>query len=428
MTRTRLLFLVALVAAAVYFVADVRQRARLDRGVKRHRTDMTVYQAAAEALVADEDPYAARNPRGYGYVYPPLLAILFMPVAGWAPENAALVWFIVSMLAFGSALWLLARMTLGGPDPAWRAVLVAAVVCLGFWHQGFQRGQVTHLLLGLQVGALAALLGRRFLLAGLLVGLAGALRLTPLLPAAVVGLGLVVYAFKDGAFGALLSYVTGVVAALALGLVVLPWFALGTDGAREVNQRWLEVTRDLQTGDTDLQAAYRINEWRFKNQAPRRVFGTWAGWGTGAPFEKERPRFTNATTRHRVEGAAAGVAIFALLLALVLGVRWLRDPSGPHYALVFAAVMLLPVFVTRYAWPTHFLFALPLVAMASARAPWRRRGFGLGPAVAVLFVGAALFYAAHTPALQWLGEAGCLLLACAAFLGLTLTRGLQEPA
>lgn len=428
MTRTRLLFLVALAAAAVYFVADVRQRARLDRGVKRHRTDMTVYQAAAQALVAEDDAYEARNPRGYRYVYPPLLAILFMPMAHWAPEDAALVWFIVSMLAFGAALWLLARMTLGGPDPTWRAVLVAAVVCLGFWHQGFQRGQVTHLLLGLQVGALAALLGRRFLLAGVLVGLAGALRLTPLLPAAAVGLGLVVYAFKDGAFGALLSYVAGLVTALALALVIVPWLALGTDGAREANQRWLEVTQQLQSGEVDLKAEYRINEWRFKNQSPRRVFSTWAGWLAGMPFDGERPHFKNAETRHRAAGAAAGAAVFALLLALVLGFRLLRDPTHPHYALAFAAVLVLPVFVTRYAWPTHFLMVLPLVAFASARAPWRRAGFGLGPAVAVLFLGAACFYAAHTPALQWLGEAGCLLLACGLFVALALQRGLQDPA
>ena len=89
--QRRILVLVALVlAAGAYFAFDVGRRARIDRGPKYHRTDFTVYQAAAHALKHGEDPYEARNPRGYRYVYPPLLAILLMPLADWEPQNAAL--------------------------------------------------------------------------------------------------------------------------------------------------------------------------------------------------------------------------------------------------------------------------------------------------------------------------------------------------
>lgn len=72
MRGTRWIVVAALLVAAVAFGwFDVRERARLDRGLKRHRTDFTVYTAAAEALEAGRDPYDARSPRGWRYVYPP---------------------------------------------------------------------------------------------------------------------------------------------------------------------------------------------------------------------------------------------------------------------------------------------------------------------------------------------------------------------
>ena len=429
MKRSHALLLLAAVAfAAVYFAVDVRQRARVDRKPRQHRTDMTVYLAAAEALADGSDPYEARNPRGYRYVYPPLLAILFLPLAGWAPENAALVWFLLSVLAFGGSLVWLARMPRAGPSPGWKAVAVAAVVCLGFAHQGFQRGQVTHLLLGLQVGALACLLGRRFVGAGLLLGFAGALRLTPLLPAAAVGLGLLVHGLRAGRARPWLSFGAGLAASLALGFVVLPWLVLGPGRAGAVTERWLEVTRDLQAGEVDLDADYRINEWRFKNQAPRRVAATWTGWAQGADFEKERPLFGDEATLAHVDTAVAWLGLLVVLAGLGLGLTRMGDPSGPGFALAYALVLLLPVLVTRYAWPTHYLMALPALALASAAAAPRWRGFGLGAPVLVFFLGTALFYAAHARPLQWLGEAGCLLLACVVFLVLVARRAPPETA
>ena len=56
---------VAVLAIAAFGWFDVRQRARTDRGTSAHRTDLTVYTAAAEALATGHDPYDARSPRGW---------------------------------------------------------------------------------------------------------------------------------------------------------------------------------------------------------------------------------------------------------------------------------------------------------------------------------------------------------------------------
>jgi len=403
MRRTALVVGV-LLAIVAYGVADVRQRARIDRGTRRHRTDLTVYLAASGALVHGGNPYEARNPRGYRYVYPPLLAILMMPFADWNPANAALVFFAVSVAALALSIRALARVR--APPVGMRAALAGALLCLPFLHQSFERGQVTILLLGLQVGALAMLLRKRPLAAGVLLAVGGALRLTPLLPAGAAFLGALAGIRAHG-LRPPAALAGGVLAGLLLCFVVLPVGVLGPKRAEETHRQWLAATASVFGDLEDLQEDYAINEYRFKNQAPRRVFSTWAGWATGAAFEREKPALGEGVSGG-VDLAAFGVTVLVALLAAGLGWRRLRDPGATGYAATFAVLMLLPVLMTRYTWPTHFVMALPAMALAVA---CRRR-----VAWAAFAAGTILFYAAHAKALEPVGAAGPLLLATVVFL------------
>lgn len=409
-------------AVLAYGYLDARRRARVDRGPRHHRTDFTVYQVAAEALRDGTDPYDARNPRGYRYVYPPLLAVLLQPIAKMEPPDAAYLFFILSAALLAWALFLLTRLEpWRGGKLGWVPVLLALGLCFGFAHQGFQRGQITHALLALQVGAFALALGGRFVGAGLALGFASVLRLTPLLPAGVLGLGLLAMVRARG-WRPVLRYSGGLAAALLLGIVVIPWACLGASRAQEVTERWVEVTRAIYTPGTGAKASleedYAINEFRFKNQAPRRVAMTYAGWLEGAAFERERPALSAGATRG-AEGVSTGVALLVLLVAAWLGWSWLRDPESARGTLAYMLAVALPVLVTRYTWPTHFLMVLPLLAVllgrgvdrsGSLRARFLRRLRTMPATVWAFFLATALFYAAHARALQPIGEAGCLLL------------------
>jgi len=387
MRRAALLWGALVLVAGVFGWADVRQRARLDRGPRYHRTDFTVYQAAARALREGTDPYEARSPRGYRYVYPPFLAVLLMPVAYWAPENAALLLYLLSAAALALAARSMARIA------GTRATVLAALVCAPFFVQSFQRGQVTILLLVLQVEALALLLRGRPTVAGLLLAIGGVVRLTPLLPAAALLVGSL-SARRGGRLAA------GLAAGLLLGLVVVPMAALGPARAVEVGRLWAQRTTsvfgpELREIDDDA-----INEYRFKNQSPRRVLLTWTGWATGASFEREQPDLAPATQK-LVDTVAFAIAAAVAVAALVLGWRRLRDPQQPGFASAFAAVVLMPVLATRYAWPTHYVMALPALALAIA--------CGARTAAVVFVGGTVLFYAAHVRQLEPVGAAGPLL-------------------
>jgi len=381
----RVLLVVAVILGlGLYGWFDVRNRARTDRGPKYHRTDFTVYQAAAKALVLRTDPYEAKNPRGYRYVYPPLLAVLLMPLAGVSPPEAALLFFFLSAAALGVALLGLGRPALAG-----------TLLCLPFLHESFERGQVTILLLALQIGALSAAGRRRYLVAGLLLALGTALRLTPALPAAALGLGLL--AAREG----LARFAGGFVGGLLLFFVAVPSVVLGPARATEVTVRWVSRSREIYAAPPgDFLGFDGINEYRYKNQAPRRVLATWTGWAMGAKFEDEKPALSSRAARG-VDLAAYGIALACALVALSVGWSRLRRPDPGAFALV----LLLPLLMTRYAWPTHYVMALPAVALAPPRG---RIAFAAGTAA---------FYAAHYAPLEQVGAAGPLLLGGALLAG-----------
>jgi hypothetical protein len=404
MATTRRLLLVLLVAAAIAFGwFDVRQRARLDRGLSRHRTDFTVYTSASRALFAGEDPYEARSPRGWRYVYPPLLAIVVRPLLALPVEDAATVWYGLSALALALAVVATARAI--GPPAGSRAAAVAALLCAGFLVQTFQRGQVTVLLLALQAGAILAFLRGRDLTAGLLLAAGVALRLTPLLLAGMIGMACLRRLLR-GEGARAWRFPAGLAAGLLLGFVVLPVAALGPSRAREVTERWVASGREVYAAApgalADLRSGYAVNEDSFKNQGVRRVLGTWTAWATGAAIDEDgRPDLGGLTGF--VDGLSFAVALAVLAWAAALGWRRVGSATPTEARAALALGALLPVLVTRYAWPVHYVVALPFLAECVALG---RRGT---TAVLSFAVGTALFYAAHAAQLRPLGEAGVLL-------------------
>jgi hypothetical protein len=179
----------------------------------------------------------------------------------------------------------------------------------------------------------------------------------------------------------------------------------------QVLERWCERSTEVFAAEPggfgELDA---VNEYRFKNQSVRRVLATWTGWAAGAEFTNEQPALPPQAWQ-AVDTAAYAVAGACGLFALWFGWRRLRSPEPRAFALV----VLLPVFTTRYAWPTHWAMALPAAAFAPV------------PARLWFAAGTVVFYLAHLRALEAIGAAGPLLLGTA-LLALALARGPTAPA
>ena len=79
-----------------------------------HKTDFTVYTEAGAAFFDGRDPYAVTNPRGWGYLYPPLFAIVVAPLHALPPQAQVLVWFALER---ADGLGLLSANACGSPGP-----------------------------------------------------------------------------------------------------------------------------------------------------------------------------------------------------------------------------------------------------------------------------------------------------------------------
>ena len=204
--KYRTLFAGLVVALTVWCAVDVSRRARVTpQRPSQHMTDVTVYTEAGRAFFDGRDPYEVANIRGWKYLYPPLFALLIAPLAYLTPPWQASAWFAISaLMCFGSyfecrRLWQLVTLTrsvslpTGGSNsqllPVWLFVaagvtaILPALNCL-------QRGQMGiallyPLLLGFRL-IVTEKTPRSWFVAGVILALPVALKLTPALPVACV--------------------------------------------------------------------------------------------------------------------------------------------------------------------------------------------------------------------------------------------------
>jgi alpha-1,2-mannosyltransferase len=154
-------------------------------GQRHDQFDLRVYAGAVHQWWHGGDLYAYARPdegRGWGFTYPPFAAVIMAPMA-------VLPWTAISAIqAFASAvattliLALLLRRTaqrLGWWLPA--VVAVADVLLLPFepWASTLSYGQVNILLLALVAVDLLVAVPRHHVLAGMCIGVATAVKLTP---------------------------------------------------------------------------------------------------------------------------------------------------------------------------------------------------------------------------------------------------------
>src|SRR5262249_7072596 len=154
-----------------------------------------VFTIAGAAFFDGRDPYEISNPQGWHYAYPPLFALAVSPLSRLGFRGPVGAWYAISV-----ALLLLCG--LGGPGIAravraagpWPAsapiprfiVLAAIISTLLPASDTLQRGQVAMALLWpLMLGLRLALEARTWpatVLAGVVLALPIAIKLTPLIP------------------------------------------------------------------------------------------------------------------------------------------------------------------------------------------------------------------------------------------------------
>ena len=151
--------------------------------------DYKPYYDAATSLNQGGDPYAAfLNACGpvwchVGYIYPPLFAELFRPLALLTPHQGAVIWLVLSYLLLAASILVADHVVRGWLSPTARAMLLLAAMVFVPLYKNFYFLQVGALMLLLLAATAWAFTRRRDAATGGLLGLAAVLRVTPLIQA-----------------------------------------------------------------------------------------------------------------------------------------------------------------------------------------------------------------------------------------------------
>jgi len=291
-------------------------------------TDLEVYVYAARDLLAGKDIYQTQSPLGLWYIYPPIAAVLMIPLVVGPYVVWQLIWTALLVLAQNSVLKRI------GVRRGWVLAVVSlcVIVAMEPIRTTIGYGQVNTLLMFLVMADLLpdrpgsdGVVRRRLIPQGTLIGLAAAIKLTPLL--------FVVFLVLLGRRrAALVSTITFVVLTV-IGAVVM-W------------QGTISFFGGLLGGDT-------------KTSGPQYV-GNQSMVGVTT-------RLLGANTAATLLGLA--IAGIVALLAVIVATRWWRaGAKGFAVALVGVATCI----ASPLSWTHHWVWILPLAAAAllSKRLPF----------------------------------------------------------
>ncbi|HZE88686.1 MAG TPA: glycosyltransferase family 87 protein [Verrucomicrobiae bacterium] len=308
------------------------------RLVRAGRASSLYEVAPGDTILGDatSGPYretgeAAGIERQHYYIYPPFFALLFLPLGALSFGAAMNVWLALDLLLLAAflAMSIRGRADTTGPE----AAFAVAVCCFEFlpmiWAMAV--GQTSLLVLVLLTGTLLAWRRGSDAAAGALLGLAVAIKLTPVL------LG-VFFWWRGRRTTAIVScavfLLTQAISIAALGwephraffLDVVPSMAAGT--SYFLNQSLTGFFDRLMTGDDVREVAVAASP------------------------------------------AARAISLLAGALAVAFTAWRLRrvvTASPPADELQFGAVILLTLLVSPISWTHHYLLAvLPILAVASS--------------------------------------------------------------
>ncbi|MGP0567162.1 MULTISPECIES: glycosyltransferase family 87 protein [unclassified Nitrospina] len=417
-------------ALLIWGVTDVRYRASLHPDQPhKHRTDFTVYSEAGAAFFDGRDPYEVTNPRGWKYLYPPMLALVVAPVHGLPTHWQGLIWFALSVamlwgcyeesvrllgLAFRDRSLHLEKLKpylllVGGCASV--AVLFPMLNCM-------QRGQIGiaktyFLLLGFRLVMENRGWVRPFL-GGVAMTVAVVLKVTPIVPVSFVAFQAGVAwlrkesrtAARPGFFGVM----AGSVAGLLLFFLILPAGLVGWNAnLKHLNTWYSKVGNQSVEFDAanNLDNPYTMRNQSFSNAVYR--LGNWTAhvFFGGPPdknvhLKKSGPMPMDAGW---VQTTVLIVRVGLVLALFPLAIRLTKSDSVLNRSLLFGLACVAALIVSPVARGHYYMLQLPALVFVPlwlyqrGEIQWAKR-------MAVIPVALSLLHYALLPVTGRLGVLG----------------------
>jgi hypothetical protein len=415
------------IGLAIWCSVDIHRRGQIVGGsVHLHMTDFTVYTEAGAAFFDGRDPYAVANPRGWKYLYPPLLALIVAPLAGLDSQTQVCIWFFISSLlavvCFREvrALWRTIAVTDVGAagrapnsppswrDPApWLGLCAAAAVLPPMLHD-LQRGQVGLLLLYPLLLGTRLILGRRpgrdGFLGGLVLSFPVVIKLYPIVPVGFLvwqrWVALPIRGWERERVRSALGVTSGVLAGTFLFVLMIPSTLVGWGE----NLRHLDAWKERVVMNQDRGTHTGIHVSSFHNQSFHN-----ASYWLRASLLDDKPAdqyWAAFWQRHdqALREKAWAVRGMVLMLLIVAGMALVALDEGAGTGAAFGLSCSVPLIVSPIAWSHYYSILLPALVFLPH---WMlRQGLRASAVLAALGPGVLLWV--HYLHQSWAGPLGLL--------------------
>ncbi len=354
--RIERILLLCLLIVAISFGGIVVNRGAF---LQQRKTDLGVFLRAAWAVRSGADLYTITDDKGLLYHYPPLLAILLVPLAD-APGSAdgitfgikVALWYMLSLFFLALAVHALARaLEKAVPELAararpagsrhwWALRVLPALACLPALGHGLALGQVNVLWLALLCGMAAATLRGRPWRAGGWLAAAICLKVLP------VFLLLFPLWRRD------LRCLAGCAVGLLVGLLIIPGAVLGPERTLASYREWSEAVILPAFGKGNDQArGQQLHEMTAThNQSLMAIMHN-----SLYPDPLTRPPIASPAVKH------AHYLIGSLLTGMVLlAAGWRRAENGTAPALLLGALTLNMLLLSPAGHSHYLVLLLPL--------------------------------------------------------------------
>ena len=145
-----------------------------------HRTDLTVFLRASNALQNGENLYAVHNERNWNYVYFPLLAILLTPLANCPLVFSVALWYSLSVAAMCGTVILSAKLSNDSID-GFLLSIKSLLLSPPFFFDALTRGQTGIIIVFLMMLIFFLYRRNQALWAGLALAFGISLKFTPII-------------------------------------------------------------------------------------------------------------------------------------------------------------------------------------------------------------------------------------------------------
>ena len=344
----------------------------------RRMGDLDVFLRAAWAVQNDADLYTIASDNGWHYIYPPLYAILLVPLAdpppvantGWYlayPISVAICYLLNVLCLLGGVHLLASAMEERADDPGlrtqprfcrrwWLLRLIPVVVCFLPIGHTMMRGQVNVIVLAILCAALAGWIRGQNFRAGAWLAFAICIKVIPVF--------LLVYPLwkRDG------RALAGCAVGLLLGLGVIPLLAFGPAKTATHYETYAKVF---------FGPFFKLTD---DDSRKEEILGANATDSISVKDAIHNWMYTDPSTKRPEDLHPVGKAIYLLLgVTMTFLTLWPGRDSTTRTAHQFAALILLMTIFSPVCHSHYLLFCLPIVMsllahgwayQTTTRIPW----------------------------------------------------------